>query len=330
MTFVDEIHLASELFEGSHRLLAQSDDFACGVGVPERRAPGNAHSLHRPVARSQEVRYGLGDGERVTPVESRHRAQQQGGIAHGAGHGADMGERRSCGLGEHRHAGELRLDREQARQRAGDPDRPATVGAERERRHAAGDAGRRARARAPGCLRQVPGIAGDARQGAVADRLAAELAGGRLSDDDAACLPDALHRRRIDRGDVVGREPGAERASDAVHRDEVLDGDRHSVQQAGRVVVEDRLLGLPCRCMRNVFGNGDEGVQLRLDLFQPRETSFEQLDRRDLPCQDKIAQLDGALAEQIVFHRVLLSRDAAFAELPGTPPDARGLLQPQP
>ena len=75
--------------------------------------------------------------------------------------------------------------------------------------------------------------------------------------------------------------------------------------------------------MRNIVGDGDEGVQLRLDLFHPRETSFEQLDRRDLPCQDQIAQLDGALAEQIVSHRVLLSRDAAFVELPGTPPDAR-------
>ena len=71
--------------------------------------------------------------------------------------------------------------------------------------------------------------------------------------------------------------------------------------------------------MRNVFGDGDEGVQLRLDLFRPRKTQVEQLDGRNFLGKDETAQFDGTPVEQVLFHHVSLSPNTVFVGCPGKP-----------
>src|SRR5690348_1531451 len=82
----------------------------------------------------------------------------------------------------------------EAGEAARDADRPAAVGAECERRDAGGDRGRGAGARAARGLCRIPRIARDAGERAIADRLAAELAGGGLADQDRARLLHAFDR----------------------------------------------------------------------------------------------------------------------------------------
>src|SRR5947199_241415 len=75
--------------------------------------------------------------------------------------------------------------------------RAAAVGAERQRAHPGGERGGGAGAAAAGRAAEVPGIAGDAGERAVADRLPAELGRRRLAEEDRPVLAQPRDRRRV-------------------------------------------------------------------------------------------------------------------------------------
>ena len=312
----DEIDRAAQVLERPDGIFDDGNDFVGWLRVAERRTPRQAHAAHRPVAGGQEIGHGLRDAEGVAAVVSGDRAQQERRVANRPRERADMSERRRGARRIDRDTRELRLDAEQAAERARDAHGPTAVGSQRKRRDPGRDAGRGAAARPARSLGEVPGVGRDPGQRAVADRLAAELAGRGLADDAGALPARPVHRGRVDRRHIVRHGAGAEGQLQAVHGDQVLDRNRQAVQQAEVFARHHGLLGLPCRLERQVRRSLDETVERGLQPFHPLQGRPDEVDRRDFSVRDQILQLDRR-HESEVAHR-------------SRPPDADRLVRSRP
>ena len=113
-------------------------------------------------------------------------------------------------------------------------------------------------------------------------RLAAELAGGGLADQDPAGLLRPLDRGRVRRSDIVRHAARAEGEALAADRDQVLGRERHAMQRPERLAAHHRIFGGLRRGQRLLRHQEEEGVERalrRLGLVQraarrPRPARF--------------------------------------------------------
>jgi hypothetical protein len=126
-----------------------------------------------------------------------------------------------------------RLEREVAAIGGRPDDRAADLRADRRRHHVGADRRRRARRRAAG---RALGIE---RIGRGAGLRAAELGSHRLGEDHRACLAQRPHRGIVALGEVPLHRLAAHLGGHVLRLEQVLDRDRHAVDQ------RQRLAGLP-------------------------------------------------------------------------------------
>ena len=175
-----------------------------------------------------------------------HR-QRQRRVLDRARERADLIERRREGQqAVARHAAVGRLEPDDAAERRRLADRPAGVGAERERHLRRADGGRRAAARSARRARQRPGIAHRPERRVLVRRAHRELVAVGLADDHRAGGLEPL-----DDGGVVGRHVGVEDlrrrgGPHAAHAEVVLDRDR-ARRPAGPAPRRRRAARPPCR-----------------------------------------------------------------------------------
>ena len=181
-----------------------------------------------------------------------------------------------------RHAAESGLDAEQARERAGDADRAAAVGAYGERAHAGGNGGRASARRAPRCLGGVPRVARNPGQGIVANAFPAEFGRRGLAEEDCAVLAQArYHGSIVIPGAVaVGRFRAAQRGP-ALGVEQVLDRGRHAVDEAFGLAFHPARFGLPRGLQRERRIEVAEGVEYRVQRFDALQHRLRGFDGRE-------------------------------------------------
>ncbi len=99
---------------------------------------------------------------------------------------------------------------------------------------------------------------------------------------------------------------GPEGGANPLGFDEILETHGNPVQWTQGFAIHDRLFGPPGIDARLVVGDGDEGVQLRLQGVQAVKHDVRQLDRRQLARPDQGGQLRGrSEAEVFIRHEIL-------------------------
>ena len=143
--------------------------------------------------------------ERVAAVVAVGDVEPPGGVADAAAQAADgHGEVPVASLGTERDATERRLEPDEAGEPGRDADRTAAVAARGQGDEAAGHRRRAAARRAARCPVELPRVAGDAVELGAGDVDAAELAGGRLTDQHGAGGPQPGGHGGVDVADLVG------------------------------------------------------------------------------------------------------------------------------
>ena len=217
----------------------------------------------------------------VARVGLGQHVQHQRAIGNGARHRADMGDRIEGRGRIGRHPAIGRLQPVDAGKTCRNPDRPAAVGADMQRTHAAGRRDGSAAARPAGSAFQVPGIARDAGQLGIGHTLPAEFRGRGLAQQHRAMGLEPRHRRCVlgpiliagDQGRAAQRRP-------ALGQDEILDRGRHTIDQTLRPA------GVPAglRCagggQRTVLVEKAEGIDLVVQRMDRCIGCLGRFDRR--------------------------------------------------
>ena len=172
------------------------------------------------------------DRGRVAAVAALHDPEQQGGVGDVAGQRPALVQRR--GEGDHpvardRPVGRLQADDPAERRRLAD--RAAGVGADRPRREAPGDGGRRAARRAARHAGAVPRVEHRAVGRVLVRRAHRELVHVGLAEQPGAGLVQAAHGGRRVRRPVALEDPRPGGGRDALGAEEVLDRDRQAAQR---------------------------------------------------------------------------------------------------
>ena len=185
--------------------------------------------MHRPVRARP--------GRPVAPVRTGQHVEQQRAVRDRPGHRADVRERAERARREERHPPVRRLDAEDPGERRRDADRAAAVGAERERAHAGGH---RRRGAAAGAARRscegshglrVTPVSGlsvtpfQPNSGVVVLPTSTAPCSRSRATAGASSSHGCV---RVDRVRAAQRRPAA-------GEQDVLDGDRHAVEQAVRL-----------------------------------------------------------------------------------------------
>ncbi len=144
-----------------------------------------------------------------------------------------------------------------------------------------GAGGGRTRAAASGGALQVPRVAGDAGQGAVADRLPAEFRGRRLAEENSAAFPKPRDRRCIL---VPGTFPvdGARAAKrrPTLGEQNVLHRHRHAVERGEGRTFPPARFGCARLRRRRLAIDQAKGVDLGIERLDPMEQRLRRFDRR--------------------------------------------------
>ena len=233
-------------------------------------------------------------GERIAGIVARHHRQHQCGIDDVARHrsiGRQVGPTEGAFLARHKPVGGAHADN--AGIARGVAQRSAGVGARGKRSHAASERGRRA---AGGAGRRPHGIEGIA--GRAEDGIAGVAAGGPfrrigLAEDDGAGRAQPCDRTLIGGGHIVTQQGAAIGGAHPGGVLRILDQDGESVQRAVILSAQDRGLGLLCGGAGSGLVERHDGVDGGIDRGGARQAGIEQLDRRDRPCGQQAAQLNG-------------------------------------
>ncbi len=125
----------------------------------------------------------------------------------------------------------------------------------------------------------------------IAHRLAAELAGRGLANENAAGRLGALDRRRVDGGDIVCHGAGPGRVGHTGNRHEVFCRERDAMQRAQRPPLHDGLLRRFGRAERRFRQQDEKRVQGFLRRLGFCQRPLGQLDRRYILADNAAAQL---------------------------------------
>src|SRR5208282_5735344 len=168
-----------------------------------------------------------------------------------------------------------------AGERARNADRPRAVAAEMQGPDPGGARRSGAGAAAPRRAREVPRVAGDSGQRAVAQRLPAELGGGGLAEDDGTGLSQARRCRRI-LGPVLVwiDEARPAQGREAAHQDQVLDRHRNTIEPTNRLAAQPAPFGCARRSEGAVTVDDAKGVDPGLQRVEAIEQQPGHLDRR--------------------------------------------------
>ena len=207
---------------------------------------------------------------------------------HGPAMIVGVGVRQHAGAADEAVGGLQSGDTAQASRAA---DRAAGVGAEARRHQAGSECGARARRRAAGEVRCVPGIARRRprqveRRSAVRELVRRELArqhgpGGLQAGDGGRVLVG----NAVDAGARMARRQDAGRVVD------ILEGERNAVQRPAQIAVHDLGLGGAGSRHGDVRRARDEGIQLRVERLGARQQALGVLDRRQLADRDQVGGL---------------------------------------
>ena len=262
-------------------------------------------------------------------MRAGHRLQHQRGIHHRARHRRHVGVVAE-GVGDLavRDDAVALLQADHAVGRRRDARRAAAVGGDADRPDAGRHRDRGAAARAARGALGAPGVARAAEQRRVGQRLVAELRGRRLAEQDGAGGLHARARRpRLPSARCSSCMQRAEGRAHAGGVHEILGGEGDAVQQAERLALHDRILGLLRGGQRLVGDEGDEAVQHRLQLLRARQHGFGQLDRRDFLGGDLLAQHRSGQAAEVVGHSS--SPRAARLRISADTPNVQGAILSQ-
>jgi hypothetical protein len=83
---------------------------------------------------------------------------------------------------------------------------------------------------------------------------------------------------------------------------QILHADRQAVQGAERLALHHGVFGALGGFSSALEITGDNGVQVRIEIFNARNTRVEQFDRRDRFAADQRSQFAGRIAEKVRTH----------------------------
>ena len=276
------LHRRAERLELPRRIGACRSDLGIDARIAEIGAVGDLEPTHaavdavEPVAALGRQRIGIpviGPGQHV---------QHQGRVAHMARHRPDIGKKPQRRGGVGGDPAKRSLYPEDAGKGRRDADRPGAIGAEVQRRDAGGAGGRGTGAAAARGAFQIPRVAGDAGERAVADRLPAEFRGRGLTEDDGTSLAQPRDGGAVLRPILVGIDqlrPAQGRK--AAHEHDVLDRDRHAVDGTERRAGTPALLGGARRRQGAVAIEEAEGVEAGLQGLRSAKQHVGRFDWRE-------------------------------------------------
>jgi hypothetical protein len=212
----------------------------------------------------------------------RHRVEQRGGVADGAGQWAVAGE--TAPVAAQRPdadpaAARLEADDPAAARR--DADGPAAVAALREGNQPGRDRGRRPAAGPAGVAGEVPRRASRADEVVVGVGGEPELRGIGLAEADEAGPADELDHVRVDRRHVVLQHDRAHGGAHAGGGGEVLERRRHTAER-WRIVAGEQPVRRGRPHERVLGRDGDERPERVGVGVDAVEVVLDELDRRDL------------------------------------------------
>ena len=192
-----------------------------------------------------------------------------------------------------------RLVAEHAVEVGRDPDGPADVPAELQRRHAGRQRGARPSGGASAGARRIPGIAGRTVQFVEALPVPAGIGRVGLAEHDGPGVDVPLHRVRVARGNVVPvlRHPVG--ADDTLREVGVLDGQRHAVQRPQVLAPPRRAVGLRRAFARPVRVELHDGVDLRVEPLHPLEKALQHAARSQGAPLDVLRQGEGGPIQDV-------------------------------
>ena len=231
---------------------------------------------------------------RVAGLVAGEHVEQLGGLGDRMGEHAIGDEEAVADVGADRHASPSGLEADQAAARGRDPDRAAAVVAMRDRHHPGRHGGRGAAAGAAGRALEVPWVAGGSEPPRLRGRQQARLGQRRLADDHEARLAHPSDQVRVVARDQVAEDVAAHRQRHPLDRAVVLDRDRHPGERspvAGADLTSDRERGL-----RRDVG---EGVERRVELFDPGQRGLDELARAQRSRAHQLRQLGHRTQQQV-------------------------------
>ena len=155
----------------------------------------------------------------------------------------------------------------------------------------------------PGVRSLVPGVAGDAGEGAVADGLPAELGRGGLAEQHGALLAQARHHGRVlVPGLIAAHGLGAAQRRPAARDHDVLDRGRHAVDQALRRPLHPARLRRPRGAERGLLVDQQEGVERGLQGGDAGQHGTCHLHRRQCLAAVVLEERRGGQRDRIVAH----------------------------
>jgi hypothetical protein len=165
---------------------------------------------------------------------------------------------------------------------------------------AGGGGHRRSAGGTAGGLLRIPGIARDAAEAAVGNRLPAEFGRRRLSDEDGAGSAQQGNGGGIL---VIGggsRRPAAVTHAPALDPDDVLQRRRYAVGFRQRLACPPAFLGSTCGLDRTLAVDHGESVEKRIDRFGAIQRRQRHLDGRQRSSAVGGAKLRSSQATQII------------------------------
>src|SRR5258706_504186 len=119
---------------------------------------------------------------------------------------------------------------------------------------------------------QVPRVARGAEGGVLGGGAHRELVHVELAEQDRPRRVEPRDHRRVVRRDEAVEDLRTRGGTDAARAEQVLEGDRDTVERSPRIARLEAGIGLGRAAERVLPGDGEEGPQLRIDALDPGET----------------------------------------------------------
>jgi hypothetical protein len=217
------------------------------------------------------------------------------------------------------------LERDGAAALGGPAHRAPVVVAQAEGRHARGECGRLASARATGRARRVPGIAGRTAQLVVRVPAQAEVRQVRASDRDGARAAQLRDEGRIFAGTRLRQATQSVARGRAGEIDVLLHRDGYAVQRSDRCARLDRAICLVRRREGLVVKHDRDGIQRVVDRLDAIEMCLHDLLGGRAPGADGFGEVAGAVAPErcgVAGHEISSRRNPAPFKHAGPKGDA--------